>query len=338
MSSSNIDNSLIVYSEGNTHIHKKTLAQELGDDETSPISQKGVKNAIDEVNATITNLETTVDSKITEAKKEVNTYTDTTIDKISIILPVKLINESVSATSELPENPVCVYYNIYNNSFYAKDKSGTYHRVWNSFVISVNNHPYYFPSSESYVIDNAILIKNLDGNSVWGNLFIVSKNTLYKPTLLNENIFNSEIIAADETKTIILYSKQDCFIELNNNSSCIINIKRSSVGYHKTANIYRPNITSQLIVKTADNPIITFELPTVIDEVIWENEEPPVFDSYKYYVFNFKEMYIGDTNTVKLLITYKSFPYEKHVEDYVDLGLPSGTLWATKNIGATSPE
>ena len=24
--------------------------------------------------------------------------------------------------------------------------------------------------------------------------------------------------------------------------------------------------------------------------------------------------------------------------EYVDLGLPSGTLWATTNIGATSPE
>lgn len=29
---------------------------------------------------------------------------------------------------------------------------------------------------------------------------------------------------------------------------------------------------------------------------------------------------------------------EDYVEDYVDLGLPSGTLWATRNIGASKPE
>ena len=29
---------------------------------------------------------------------------------------------------------------------------------------------------------------------------------------------------------------------------------------------------------------------------------------------------------------------EAYVHEYVDLGLPSGTLWATCNIGASSPE
>ena len=27
-----------------------------------------------------------------------------------------------------------------------------------------------------------------------------------------------------------------------------------------------------------------------------------------------------------------------HMHEYVDLGLPSGTLWATCNIGASTPE
>ena len=32
---------------------------------------------------------------------------------------------------------------------------------------------------------------------------------------------------------------------------------------------------------------------------------------------------------------YVSYPYDPNVHQYVDLGLPSGTLWATTNIGAT---
>lgn len=34
---------------------------------------------------------------------------------------------------------------------------------------------------------------------------------------------------------------------------------------------------------------------------------------------------------------YVSYPYTPNVHQYVDLGLPSGTLWATTNIGATHP-
>ena len=34
---------------------------------------------------------------------------------------------------------------------------------------------------------------------------------------------------------------------------------------------------------------------------------------------------------------YVSYPYNPNVHQYVDLGLPSGTLWATTNIGATHP-
>ena len=31
------------------------------------------------------------------------------------------------------------------------------------------------------------------------------------------------------------------------------------------------------------------------------------------------------------------YPYDPNVHHYVDLGLPSGTLWATTNIGAVQP-
>lgn len=40
--------------------------------------------------------------------------------------------------------------------------------------------------------------------------------------------------------------------------------------------------------------------------------------------------------TVLLIMGGQTFAQNKH--EYVDLGLPSGTLWATCNVGATSPE
>lgn len=345
---SNIDNSLIVDSEENTHIHKKTLAQELGEDETSAISQKGVKNAIDDVNTTITNLETTVNNNLTRVKNEAIEYTDGSIDtyidnSYGIILPVLLMNvstASITTTSELPENPICVYYNITSRMFYAKDDSGIYHRKWNAFTKSVGNKLEYFPSSEAYTKHKTNLLRDLNSNSVWGSLLIACTDcAYYRLTPINENFFDSASIEASETRTINVYKKQNYFISLNDSSLCTISYKGSLLGLNTVSNAYRPNLTSQLIIKTAENPTITFTIPTVIDEVVWENGAPPVFESYMYYVFDLVEMYIVDLNIVQLLITYKSFPYPAPVvEEYIDLGLPSGTLWATKNVGAASPE
>ena len=52
---------------------------------------------------------------------------------------------------------------------------------------------------------------------------------------------------------------------------------------------------------------------------------------YFNWVFGQDLYFYGDTQT----FTTKSLDNSNH---YVDLGLPSGTLWATMNIGATSPE
>lgn len=46
------------------------------------------------------------------------------------------------------------------------------------------------------------------------------------------------------------------------------------------------------------------------------------------------EINIADINTVINIILNPS----ENLCDWVDLGLPSGTLWATKNVGASSPE
>ena len=43
--------------------------------------------------------------------------------------------------------------------------------------------------------------------------------------------------------------------------------------------------------------------------------------------------YINESNNIKLMSDGKEHGFE-----YVDLGLPSGTMWATCNVGATKPE
>lgn len=47
------------------------------------------------------------------------------------------------------------------------------------------------------------------------------------------------------------------------------------------------------------------------------------------------EVNIADVN---VLIDIILNPHTDDSQDYVDLGLPSGTLWATKNVGADTPE
>lgn len=62
---------------------------------------------------------------------------------------------------------------------------------------------------------------------------------------------------------------------------------------------------------------------------------------YKLYV-NFKDgtnvSYIASTVDNITIQQENSNEQPEEVHDYVDLGLPSGTLWATMNIGAESPE
>ena len=48
------------------------------------------------------------------------------------------------------------------------------------------------------------------------------------------------------------------------------------------------------------------------------------------------EINIADVNAVIEIVLSGGSPQPKH--EYVDLGLPSGTLWATCNVGANSPE
>ena len=53
-------------------------------------------------------------------------------------------------------------------------------------------------------------------------------------------------------------------------------------------------------------------------------------------VNNDGEVNIADVNAIIGIILKGTSATEEH--EYVDLGLPSGTLWATCNVGASAPE
>ena len=85
-------------------------------------------------------------------------------------------------------------------------------------------------------------------------------------------------------------------------------------------------------------------IATVENDTVLQDENSIDFDfvlsndnrtAYKYFRFEVTAVKNGGSNTSFQLaeLQFRGYTYE-----YVDLGLPSGTLWATCNIGADSPE
>ena len=55
---------------------------------------------------------------------------------------------------------------------------------------------------------------------------------------------------------------------------------------------------------------------------------------YRAYVKDYKTTYYGSTKS----FTTATHVFNSNGHEYVDLGLPSGTMWATMNVGASKPE
>ena len=84
------------------------------------------------------------------------------------------------------------------------------------------------------------------------------------------------------------------------------------------------------------------ELPTVNDKTVTSNE----VDDENYYTVKLVSPGVGTIYYRAYILidgvphygAVKSFEREESPHEYVDLGLPSGTLWATCNVGASKPE
>ncbi len=84
------------------------------------------------------------------------------------------------------------------------------------------------------------------------------------------------------------------------------------------------------------------ELPTVNDKTVTSNE----VDDENFYTVKLVNPGVGTIYYRAYILidgiphygVVKSFEREESPHEYVDLGLPSGTLWATCNVGANSPE
>lgn len=84
------------------------------------------------------------------------------------------------------------------------------------------------------------------------------------------------------------------------------------------------------------------ELPTVNDKTVTSNEvDDENFYSVKLFSPGVGTIYYRAYILIDGIPHYgavKSFEREESPHEYVDLGLPSGTKWATCNVGANSPE
>ena len=81
--------------------------------------------------------------------------------------------------------------------------------------------------------------------------------------------------------------------------------------------------------KTTSSVTSTNVFTISLDEL---NEQTTYY--YRAYVKDYKTTYYGDTKS----FTTATHVFNSNGHDYVDLGLPSGTMWATMNVGASKPE
>ena len=79
-----------------------------------------------------------------------------------------------------------------------------------------------------------------------------------------------------------------------------------------------------------DGEVNIADVNTVIDYILGDKSRQSID------VNNDGEINIADVNAIIGIILKGTSVSEEH--EYVDLGLPSGTLWATCNIGASTPE
>ncbi len=97
-----------------------------------------------------------------------------------------------------------------------------------------------------------------------------------------------------------------------------------------TTSTTTPSLTGDIVV---DGKVNNQDLSALVDAYLSVANATPVTD-----LNGDGSLSIADITKLIAIINDSSSPVNSNGHQYVDLGLPSGTLWATCNIGASSPE
>ena len=255
------------------------------------------------------------------------------IDSNCAILPITKIDSDTPNIDSVnkPSNPFGVYLIPLKNCLAAFNGS-CYYSNWDAFTY--NN--VYYPSSKEYN-KGSILLRDISNISAFGSKLLVLNNKFVTNITGLTTDITEKLFVAPQPSSFSLVSGYNYFCNAD-----LSNITTYTISFYPQTNISTPIKTSRVIIIGSKVNNIIFNIPSSSNRTtIWENGEPPIIEIGKYYIFDFTEMFVPTSKKTTIFITYKSISPNKVEDpnpDYVDLGLPSGTLWATKNVGATSPE
>ena len=181
------------------------------------------------------------------------------------------------------------------------------------------------------VVETTIVI-NLDKHEA---SLLPNHSLTLKPSMspletdLEVTVSNSEVIAARLVNGIVQV------VGLTEGSSMVI---VGSVDGKATPDTCMVTVYTDLGDVNCDGFVNIADVTELIDYLLGNSAAP--FKSANADTNNDDEINIADVTSLIDYLLIGHWPGEvvPHENDWVDLGLPSGTLWATMNVGANSPE
>ena len=131
------------------------------------------------------------------------------------------------------------------------------------------------------------------------------------------------------------------FFNSNNYTCCTLYVPQGTAGAYQADENWYPYFEQIVEMEpeagltgdvNRDGEVNIADVNAAVDDILSGNGDTPAAD-----VNGDGEVTIADVNAILAIILGGGSPSQDDHE-YVDLGLPSGTLWATCNIGATNPE
>ena len=205
-------------------------------------------------------------------------------------------------------------------------------------LIVIGSNAFSETSITSVVLPNSL-------KEIWDNAFseCTSLTTLSIPANIREvrcysflDCVNLETIRSYVVDPDDAYFETYCFMGVPK-STCVVYVPKGSLAAYQNHHIWR-EFTHIVEMPdglkgdvNGDGEVTVADVNAVINIILGGNGNTVAAD-----VNGDHEISIADVNIIINIILGGSAPSQNH--EYVDLGLPSGTLWATCNIGANKPE